>query len=161
MKNIVLTLFALCFSLQLSAQQITLHKSESAEKALSQIDKIRQPTEAMGYRIGIFFDNGQDARSKATEAKKAFEDSFPTQPVYMVYESPYYKVSAGNCLTEEEAIMLFERVRKVFPSAYVMREKMKITDFVNDNSALPTDEPQPAVRLSVDDEENNISQSDR
>lgn len=129
MKSIIIILVALCSTLSLSAQQLKVQKSESAEKALTQIDNIRQPSTVMGYRIGIFFDNGQDARGKANEAKGLFTSNFPTQPVYMVYESPYYKVSAGNCLTEEEAIMLFENIRKVFPNAFVMREKMDLSDF--------------------------------
>ncbi len=137
MKSIItaLTLLICAATTTLQAQQLTVHKSVSAEAALNEIDNMKSTTEAMGYRIGIFFDNSQEARSKATEAKNDFEKAFPTQPVYMVYESPYYKVSAGNCLTEEEAIMLFERVRRHFPNAYVMRERMKVSDFVDSENA--------------------------
>lgn len=139
MKSIIIILVALCSTLTLSAQQLKVKKSESAEKALTQIDNIRQPSTVMGYRVGIFFDNGQDARSKANEAKALFTSNFPTQPVYMVYESPYYKVSAGDCLTEEEAIMLFESIRKVFPNAFVMREKMDLSNFTQIEAAEALD----------------------
>ncbi len=130
MKYLITLIFATFSLSSLSAQSLEVKHDESATRALEQIKEIKQPQSAMGYRIGIFFDNGQEARQKATEAKVLFTANFPTQPVYMVYESPYYKVSAGNCLTEEEAIMLFERIRKVFPNAYVMRENMKVSDFV-------------------------------
>ncbi len=137
MKKIIATLIALCcIAVTISAQQLKVNKSASAQEALSKIEAVRKPTEVMGYRIGIFFDNGQEARSKATEAKALFNKEFPSQPVHMTYESPYYKVAAGNCLTEEEAIMLFERIRKIFPNAYVMREKMKISDFIDDSDYI-------------------------
>ncbi|MFI3264673.1 MAG: hypothetical protein SNG38_05575 [Rikenellaceae bacterium] len=132
MKTIITLISLICLSAAtLSAQSLTVNASASAEEALNQIDQIKQPTTVMGYRIGIFFDNGQEAREKANEAKDLFTENFPTQPVQMVYESPYYKVAAGNCLTEEEAIMLFESIRPIFPNAYVMRESMKITDFID------------------------------
>ncbi len=140
MKNII-TLFSLLILsvTALSAQQLTIKTSPDAQAALDEINQLRQGSSVMGYRIGIFFDNSQDARTKATEAKTKFEQSFPSQPVQMIYESPYYKVSAGNCLSEEEAIMLFERVRPIFPNAYVMRENMKISDFIEEQSVeLPS-----------------------
>ncbi|MFI3279996.1 MAG: hypothetical protein SNG49_08685 [Rikenellaceae bacterium] len=140
MKNLIALLALLITSITAaSAQQLTIQSTPSAQEALDAISQTKQPSTVMGYRIGIFFDNSADARIKATEAKTKFTTSFPTQPVHMVYESPYYKVSVGNCLTEEEAIMLFERVRPVFPNAYVMRERMKISDFVEDKSSeLPS-----------------------
>ncbi|MFR9670653.1 MAG: hypothetical protein SNH16_05110 [Rikenellaceae bacterium] len=153
MKHIITLLLLICATQTLFAQQLTIKKSESAQEALSQINNMQQPTSAMGYRIGIFFDNGQDARNKAAEAKNIFEANFPTEPVHMVYQSPYYKVSAGNCLTEEEAIMLFERICHIFPNAYVMRESMEITDFIEkQNQPLPQIDSTLIVR---DDEDMN------
>ncbi len=141
MKYIITLLIALLGCTSLSAQNIKVEKSQSAAEALLEIDQIKRAKTVMGYRVGIFFDNGQQARQKASEARKLFADNFPSQPVYMVYESPYYKVSAGNCLTEEEAIMLFERIRTVFPNAYVMRENMEISAFTDTTAeiAISTD----------------------
>ncbi len=106
---------------------------QSAEQALREISSQRRPTEVMGYRVGFFFDNSQEARENATKAKEKFEQHFSV-PVYMVYDSPYYKVSAGDCLTEDEALVLFEHIRPIFPNAYVMRKRMEIKDFIIDES---------------------------
>ncbi len=81
-----------------------------------------------GYRIGVFFDNGSEARGKAVAAKSSFEEHFKGIPVYLRYETPYFKVSAGNFATSEEAIILLERVREHFPDAYLMREEMTLAD---------------------------------
>lgn len=83
-----------------------------------------------GYRVGIFFDNGEFARAKAAAAKAAFEEAYPDVKVYMVYENPYFKVSVGNCVTSEEAIVLLGRIKAHFPGAYLMREEMSVADLV-------------------------------
>ena len=77
-----------------------------------------------GYRIGIFFDNGAEA------AKQTFETGFPDIPGYQVYENPYFKVSAGNCVTSEEAIVLLGKIRSQFPEAYLMREDLTVADLI-------------------------------
>ncbi len=142
MKKIISIIAVIVACAPLSAQSLKINKSEKAQQALSEVAAIRRPTVAMGYRVGIFFDNSQDARSKAYEAKTLFEKSFKGEPVHISYESPYYKVSAGDCFSQDEAIMLFERVREVFPSAYVMREKIKISQLVMKYDRLDVDEAQ-------------------
>ena len=83
-----------------------------------------------GYRIGIFFDNGAEARANALAAKQTFETAFPDIPVYLVYENPYFKVSAGNCVTSEEAIVLLGKIRSQFPEAYLMREDLTVAALI-------------------------------
>ena len=65
--------------------------------------------------------------------KKSFEESFPGVSVDMVYDFPYFKVSAGRCVTSEEAIMLLERVRAKFPKAFLMRETLTAADLLEEN----------------------------
>ena len=50
--------------------------------------------------------------------------------VYLVYENPYFKVSAGNCVTSEEAIVLLGKIRSQFPEAYLMREDLTVADLI-------------------------------
>lgn len=83
-----------------------------------------------GYRVCIFFDNGQDARAGAVEAKRLFEENYPGVKVYMVYENPYFKVTVGNCLTAEEAIILKGRVSATFPKAFLKNEDLSVADLV-------------------------------
>ena len=114
---------------------LEVHIDSSARQALGRISSLGHPTEVMGYRVGFFFDNSQSARKNAKEAKDKFEQHFDV-PVYMVYDSPYYKVSAGDCLSEDEALVLFERIRPIFPNAYVMRKRMEIKNFIIDESKM-------------------------
>lgn len=59
--------------------------------------------------------------------------------VYVDYEIPYFIVSAGNCLTKEEAIMLKGRVSATFPKAFLKqlkREKSPISTFWTNKSPV-------------------------
>ena len=81
------------------------------------------------YRVCIFSDNGHNARAGAAAAKELFEETFPGTPVYMFYENPYFRVTVGNCLTLEEAIILKGRVSGTFPKAFPKSEPLSLRDF--------------------------------
>lgn len=83
-----------------------------------------------GYRVCIFFDNGQDARAGAMEAKQLFQENFPNIKLYMVYENPYFRVTVGNCLTIEEAVILKGKLASLFPKAFPKSEELALSDLL-------------------------------
>lgn len=83
-----------------------------------------------GYRVCIFFDNGQDARAGAMEAKQLFEEHFPDVKLYMEYENPYFRVTVGNCLTIEEAVILKGKLAAHFPKAFPKSEELALSDLL-------------------------------
>ena len=77
---------------------------------------------------------GSASRDGAFAAKALFEETYPDVKVYVDYEIPYFIVSAGNCLTKEEAIMLKGRVSATFPKAFLKqlkREKSPISNLLD------------------------------
>ena len=90
--------------------------------------QLAEPAAAPGL---LFSDNGPEAREGAFAARKLFEETFPGVKVCMGYDIPYFKVSVGNCLTTEEAIILKERVSATFPKAFVKNETLSIADLLN------------------------------
>ncbi len=118
-----------------AGSSITINEDENAQEALKNIATLPSKSGFLGYRIGIFFDNGPTARAKAEAAKKQFTESFPYEKVYMTYENPYFKVSAGNCATQEEAVILLDKIQKEFPKAYLMREQLLAEDVIISQSA--------------------------
>jgi len=58
-----------------------------------------------GYRVQIFASSERDrAEAAAAEARRRF-----TEPVYVEYEAPLYKVRVGDCATRHEADTLKEK----------------------------------------------------
>ncbi len=87
-----------------------------------------------GYRVCIYFDNGQDGndpRAGAMAAKSLFEQTYPGIRVDWYYDAPYFRVLAGTCLTSEEAIILKGRVSGTFPKAFPKSEELSISDILN------------------------------
>lgn len=82
------------------------------------------PKAVNGFRVMIFMSNSQSARNDALAARETFDTTFPEERSYVTYENPYFKVAVGNCTTQEEALILLERVKRLFPKAFIMRENI-------------------------------------
>lgn len=111
--------------------QVTVAEHGDAARAVTEAARAGQRLRVPGYRVCIFFDNGQGARAGAEAAKALFEETYPGVKVYMVYDVPYFKVSVGNCLTTEEAIILKGRVSATFPKAFLKNEVLPVSDLLD------------------------------
>ncbi len=81
--------------------------------------------ESNGYRIRIFFDNRQDAREASRAAQERSRKLFPGYRTYRTYIYPNFKVTVGDFRTRAEAQMALREVLRYFPSAFVVKERMK------------------------------------
>lgn len=111
--------------------RVVVTEHGDAARAVADAARNAQRLSYKGHRVCIFFDNGPDARSGALAAKQLFEETFPGIKVYMVYESPWFSVSVGDCLTAEEAIILKGRVSGTFPKAFVKNEVIAAADLLD------------------------------
>ena len=108
---------------------VTVAEYDDAAQAVAEaLRGVRHPM-LKAYRVCIYADNGQNARAGAAAAKQLFEETFPGTPVYMFYENPYFRVTVGNCLTIEEAIILKGQVSGTFPKAFPKSEPLSLGDF--------------------------------
>ncbi len=81
--------------------------------------------ETEGYRIRIFFDNRQDAREASELAVRRFEKLFPGYQTYRTFIYPNFKVTVGDFRTKAEAQVALKNIVRVFPNAFVVKERMK------------------------------------
>lgn len=79
------------------------------------------------YRVCLFVDNTQNSDQRAAEINVRFKDLYPRTPTFVKYEAPYWSVLVGNCISEEEAIILKGRVEGSFPKAFVTQEKERVS----------------------------------
>jgi hypothetical protein len=75
------------------------------------------PLKVYGFRIQIFASStGDNANRVASDARSVL-----TEPVYVDYIAPYYKVRVGDCLTYEDAEVLKNRVlRQGYHGAFIV-----------------------------------------
>lgn len=88
----------------------------------------KSQTTVNGYRIMLFMSNSQNARAEAFAACDTLAVRVPGLQTYVTYDNPYFKVASGNCTTQEEALLLLERVKPSFPKAFIMRENIPLTE---------------------------------
>ena len=87
-----------------------------------------------GYRVRIFFDNRQTARSESEQTIKKFVNMFHDVSAYRTYTNPYFKVTVGDCRTKSEAMALLARIKGAFPSAFVVKENINYPIVDKDNA---------------------------
>ena len=87
-----------------------------------------------GYRVRIFFDNKQTARVESEETLKRFEAVYHDVKAYRTYANPYFKVTVGDFRTKSEAMELLSRIKREFPSAFVVKENIDFPVVDKDNA---------------------------
>lgn len=87
-------------------------KYTQENKDLNQLD---------GYRVQVY--NG--SKKETLNKRSKFLNVFPNMPVYTVYESPEYKVQAGDFRTRLEAEKFLKQVVNEFGSGFVVKTKIK------------------------------------
>ncbi len=77
-----------------------------------------------GYRVRIFFDNKQSARTDSEATVNRFKETYPEVPIYWSYVNPYFKVTVGDYRTRSEAMQLLHKLKDAFPAAFIVRESI-------------------------------------
>ena len=71
----------------------------------------------VGYRVQVFDDNNvMSAKHEAQSRKQQIESRFPEFRTYVQFNSPYWKVKAGDFRTRSEADAAMAAIRAAFPS---------------------------------------------
>jgi hypothetical protein len=72
---------------------------------------------ASGYRILVMNTND---RKKAMDVKSTLMRDFPDHKVYLIYQSPYFKIQIGNFRKREEAETLRKQVTRLYPTGVIV-----------------------------------------
>ena len=115
----------------LNEEDLQVKKTVSVESKSDHVDQgtIReivsdQKSELVsGYRVQICAVT-DEARARQVQREAILK--FINEEVYLIYDSPYYKVRVGNCMTRFEADKLQQlAVEKGFDDAWVVRTKIQ------------------------------------
>jgi hypothetical protein len=78
-----------------------------------------------GYVIQLY---GGNSRQEANNVINEFSAQFPEFNTSMIYQQPRYRVKAGRFFDRMEAHKAFETVKKSFPKAILLPEKLPLKD---------------------------------
>lgn len=77
----------------------------------------RETSEKKLFTIQVFYGNFEATNA----ALEAFETQYPELPAKLVFETPNYKIRAGNFATEREALEILTQIKARFKAAFVLK----------------------------------------
>jgi len=78
-----------------------------------------------GYRIQIYKESGNAALQEALTIRDKFEQRFHV-PAYITFNEPYYRVRVGDFRTRLDAIRFLEKIKRVYPLAWEIKDDIQI-----------------------------------
>lgn len=106
------------------AADVKIHQSQAILNAFNSYVDANGKSSRQGYRVRIFFDNHQSARSASERVEREFMASHPGIAAYRSYENPFFKVTVGDFRTRSEAMQLLTSIKSEFPKAFLVKENI-------------------------------------
>ena len=101
---------------------VTVNQSRTMRSALDSYISNNAAKKLTGYRIRVYFDNGQSARMRSESIARSVSNAFPGIGVYRTFESPNFKVTVGDFRTRDEALKVYHSLKATYPTAIILRE---------------------------------------
>ncbi|MBQ0137616.1 MAG: SPOR domain-containing protein [Bacteroidales bacterium] len=109
-------------------KNVTIHQDSSITQLMEDhwVGRVRGEEEMPGWRLQVYSSNGQlQAKQEAEQLKEMLEKEI-TEPVYVIFTQPFWKVRIGNFRTVEEVKAYKEVLLEQFPdlhsSAYPVKD---------------------------------------
>jgi hypothetical protein len=124
-------IFQSAFAQEVDTTAVKVHKDprmETLSKKHASINAAIKKASARtmrGYRLLIV---NTTKRDEAMDAKTKIYTYFPELKAYLVYQSPYFKLKAGNFKTREEADKYRTNLNSLFPNGvFILNDMIEVT----------------------------------
>ncbi len=101
---------------------VTVNQSRTMRSALDSYVSNNAAKKLSGFRIRVYFDNGQSARTRSESIARSISNAFPGIGVYRTFESPNFKVCVGDFRTKDEALKIYHALKATYPTAIILKE---------------------------------------
>jgi hypothetical protein len=135
----------LCLAQNNNSTEALFHREESGGNRIGQLKIYQDPRidtlinrhilynlkqqSPDGFRIQIYSRSDKDAREESGKKEAEFISKFPDIKSYPSFERPgYYKIRVGNFRTKTEGTKDLLMIRRVFPDAYLVPDKIHFPD---------------------------------
>ena len=101
---------------------VTVNQSRTMRSALDSYVSNNAAKKLSGFRIRVYFDNGQSARTRSESIARSISNAFRGIGVYRTFESPNFKVCVGDFRTKDEALKVYHALKATYPTAIILKE---------------------------------------
>jgi len=106
--------------------EVLIVMDSSIDEVIAQYIQFNNSSQGVeGFRVQIYNDSGNNARSRSMELKEAFESAFPDIPAHVQYQQPNFKVRVGDCRTKLEARRIQKEISNKYPDAFIVKDWIK------------------------------------
>jgi hypothetical protein len=79
-----------------------------------------------GFRIQIFFDSGNNSKTRARSIYDSFLSKYPDVGAYLTFKSPNYKVRVGDFRTRLDAQRFLNEILPEYPNAWIIEDQINL-----------------------------------
>ena len=101
---------------------VTVNQSRAMRSAFDKYVSNNASKKLTGYRIRVYFENGQNARNRSEAVARSISGAYPGIGVYRTFESPNFKVCVGDFRTRDEALKVYHSLKGAYPTAIILKE---------------------------------------
>lgn len=137
MKSLLLFVFVFAIkssfaqdTLTLNGPALVVHKDPRADALVRKQAEINDRSRRIagrtmrGYRVLVLNTNNRD---EAIAAKSKIYTHFPDQKAYLTYQSPFFKLKAGNFQTRDDAKRYQSLMNTIFPKGvYIISDVIEV-----------------------------------
>jgi hypothetical protein len=107
--------------------KIHLIQDDKVDLLVSKHIQINQNQQGIdGFRIQIFFDSGNNSKTKAQSIHESFLAKYPNIGVYLTFKSPNYKVRVGDFRTRLDAQRFLNEIIADYPNAWIIDDRINL-----------------------------------
>ncbi|MFO7922784.1 MAG: SPOR domain-containing protein [Bacteroidales bacterium] len=105
--------------------RLDVNQDERLNDLVGRYIRINREMDGMeGYRIRIFSESGQRARTSATDVRAKFFNKYPDIETYLVYDAPNFKVYVGDYRTRSEALKIQKKISSDYPYSFIISDRI-------------------------------------
>ena len=101
---------------------VTVNQSRAMRTAFDNYVSNNASKKMSGYRIRVFYENGQSARGRSEAISRSISNAYPGLAVYRTFDSPNYKVCVGDFRTKDEALKVYHALKASYPTALILKD---------------------------------------
>ena len=107
--------------------KVQIIQDEKVDLLVSKHIQINQNRKGIdGYRIQIFFDSGNNSKTKAQSIYEGFKAKYPDVKAYLSFKSPNYKVRVGDYRTRLDAQRFLNEILVEYPNAWIIADLINL-----------------------------------
>ena len=104
---------------------IRLIQDDQVDLLVSKHIQINQNRKGIdGFRIQIFFDSGNNSKTRAQSIYESFQFKYPNVGAYLTFKTPNYKVRVGDFRTKLDAQRFLNEIIPDYPNAWIIEDQI-------------------------------------